>query len=204
MHSVHTVVRFMLILSSRQRLSLPRSLFPFRVRKNVARVSVLSHECYMHCSSHPLFFLSFPSTCISRLQLQNSPQYFVILGLCTCLSVSLLFGGSCIKCAWTGQSLGMVTTPTQVYKRMMYHVHSVPATCFDQYCGHPQEGAFQRMCHKMFEPVHKSKILNPLCSHFSVITNTELFLLYFVGSLVGSCTPLPPTHNSRPLKSRQI
>lgn len=116
--------------------------------RNVARVSLLFHECYMHCSSHPLSFLSFPSACVSRLLLQKSPQYFVFLGLCACLGLSLFFGVSCVKCASIEQSLGMVTRPTQAYKRMMYYVHSVRATCFFQYCGHPQRGGLQRMCHK--------------------------------------------------------
>ena len=93
--------------------------------RNFAWISLLSHECYMRCSSHHLSFSSFPSTCISRLRLQNSPQCYVILGLCTCLVVRLLFGVSCIARASTEQPLGMVTTPPQVYKRTMYYVRQV-------------------------------------------------------------------------------
>ena len=34
---------------------------------------------------------------------------------------------------------------TQMYKSILYYKHSMPATCFDLSCGHPQEGALKRV-----------------------------------------------------------
>ena len=42
------------------------------------------------------------------------------------------------------EQLDMVMTPTNVQK-CLYYIHSMAPTCFDHSCGHPQEGALQRV-----------------------------------------------------------
>ena len=153
-------------------------------------------------TAHPILFLFhlFPQHAFRSCGYKH-PTVFAVVWV----SVYFLVWHASNKRALTEQSLRMVTKPTHpinvwcnMFTVCLLHVSvSIVAIL--------GEAHYKGCVTKVSEPVHKCKALSPLYSHFSIVTNTELFVLYFVGPLVGSCTPLPPPpQNCRPLKSRQI
>jgi hypothetical protein len=61
--------------------------------------------------------------------------------------------------------LATKSQPTNAHKRMkLYDTHRTPAACFEHSCGHPQEGALQRIdtskYYRIFQPMHRYRILN--------------------------------------------